>query len=208
MFKKRRKIEDENNWEDDISSDWDDYEDDLGLDLEGHRGRASLPQGFAVLLGVGAVTLVLLLGGGLAYQMWWWTTPAYAAEEWFEAMWGMDGEAVLDRTCDQERWLSDTINTGSIILGLLEYIDITKIPILEDYLIPGIDISAIRNSLNIDISEMKMNQLTGDENTAVVNANGQVRLRILSGSFAYRIDETWLMVWEDDQWKWCGIHQP
>lgn len=162
------------------------------------------PRSFLMIVAV--IVLVAVIGGIIFMGMRYWqsTKPIYAAEEWFDAMWAMDSETVLDRTCDDEIWVSNTIASGASIGGMLEYLNITQIPGLEDVLIPGVDLEGIADEFEIDRSRIVVEEVVSDEQTAVVTAQGQLRLRVFKGWYPYHLDETWQVLQEDGRWKWCG----
>ncbi|MCL4266927.1 MAG: hypothetical protein KJ069_27355 [Anaerolineae bacterium] len=182
--------------------EFDDYSFDDDLEKLGKRGSlpASLKAVIVVLVAVG----VLLTLGFLGYQLWRANTPVYAAEDWFNGMWDVDSERVLDRTCDREIWVSNAVASGASISGLVEYLDITQIPGLDEVLIPGVDLDGLKDQFEIDRSRIEFAEVMNDGVTAVVTAQGQLRFRVLQGWYPYRMDETWLIVQEDARWKWCG----
>lgn len=193
MFGRRRK-----------EFEYEEYDDDWGDDDLKLGGSASLPGGFTAVLVIVLIILVISALGFGGMQLWRVGKPVYAAEQWFDAMWAMDSETVLDRTCDQEIWVSNTLASGASVAGLTEYLDITQIPGLDEFLIPGIDLDGLKDEFEIDRSRIEFAEISGGEETAVVTAKGQIRFRILKGWYPYRLDETWLMVKEDGRWKWCG----
>ncbi len=190
----RRKKEFEYEAYDDV---WDDDDFKSG-------GGVSLPGGFTAVLAIIIAMLVIFALGWGGMQLWRAGTPAYAAEKWFDAMWSMDSETVLDRTCDQEIWVSNALASGASVAGLAEYLDITQIPGLDEFLIPGLDMDSLKDEFEIDRSRIEFAEVSASEETAVVAAKGQIRFRIFKGWYPYRLDETWLMVKEDGRWKWCG----
>ncbi len=196
MFRRSKKT---NEYDDDLYLDEFDYSDDDTL-----SSGASLPGRFMVVLITIVVIVAISALGFLGLRFWQSTTPVYAAEDWFDAMWAMDSETVLDRTCDDEIWVSNAIASGASIGGMVEYLDITQIPDLEKYLIPGVDLESIKNEFEIDRSRIVFEEVISDEQTAVVTAKGQLRIRVFKGWYPYRLDETWQIMQEDGRWKWCG----
>ncbi len=182
--------------------EFDDYSFDDDLEKLGKRG--SLPASLKAVIVVLVAAGVLLTLGFLGYQLWRSNTPVYAAEDWFSAMWAIDSERVLDRTCDQEIWVSNAVAGGASITGLVEYLDITQIPGLDEVLIPGVDLDGLKNQFEIDRSRIEFAEVMNDGVTAVVTAKGQLRFRVFQGWYPFRMDETWLIVQEDARWKWCG----
>ena len=197
MFKRRNTEEDEFAFES-FADDWDDE----------LNPKAALPKGFLVALAVLIVVLLLSAATWGGVQMWHSSTPVYAAEEWVEAMWTLDSETVLERTCDQEVWVSNAIASGSSITGLLTYLDITQIPGLDEVVVPNVDLERLKREFEIDRSRIEFAEMTNDGETAVVTVQGQLRFRVFAGWYPYRLNETWLMVQEDNRWKWCGQHLP
>ena len=153
---------------------------------------------FLIVVGVMAAI------GFFGYQFWQFSTPVYAAEDWFDAMWMMDSEQVLERTCDQEIWVSNSVASGASITGLISYLDITRIPGLDELMVPGVDLDGLKDEFEIDRSRIEFAEVMNDGQTAVVTAQGQLRFRVFQGWYPYRVNETWLVVQEDDRWKWCG----
>jgi hypothetical protein len=182
--------------------EFDDYSFDDDLEKLGKRG--SLPASLKAVIVVLVVAGVLLALGLLGYQFWQSSTPVYAAEDWFNGMWDVDSERVLDRTCDQEIWVSNALASGASLSGLVDYLDITQIPGLDEVLIPGVDLDGLKDQFEIDRSRIEFEEVMNDGQTAVVTAKGQLRLRVFQGWYPYRLDETWLIVQEDGRWKWCG----
>lgn len=193
MFKRRSKQSDD---------EFDDYAFDGDLEQSGRRG--ALPGGLVALLVILIVLGVLAALGFLGYQFWRATTPVYAAEDWFDAMWAMDSEKVLDRTCDQEIWVSNAVASGSSITGLIDYLNITQIPGLDEVAVPGVDLDGLKDEFEIDRSRIEFAEVMNDGETAVVTVQGQLRFRVFKGWYPYRLNETWSIVQEDERWKWCG----
>ncbi|HRQ41831.1 MAG TPA: hypothetical protein PLD25_28240 [Chloroflexota bacterium] len=193
MFKRRSKQSED---------EFDDYLFDDNLETFGKRG--SLPASLKAVIIVLVIGGVLLALGLLGYQFWRSGTPVYAAEDWFDAMWAIDSERVLDRTCDQEIWVSNAVASGASLSGLVEYLDVTQIPGLDELLVPGVDLDGLKEAFEIDRSRIEFAEVMNDGATAVVTARGQLRLRVFQGWYPYRLDETWLIVQEDERWKWCG----
>ena len=139
MFKRRKQSDDEFEFES-YSDEWD------------SRGnKFALPGGFAVFLIVLVLVLVIALGGWL---LWRNRSPVFATEDWFEAMWSMDSETVLDRTCDEEIWVSNAVASGASITGLISYLDITQIPGLDEVVVPGIDLDGLKDEFEVDRSRI------------------------------------------------------
>lgn len=189
MFKRRKQSEDEFEFES-FSDEWDST-----------GSKFALPGGFAVFLIGLALVLVIALGGWL---LWRNRSPVFATEDWFEAMWSMDSETVLDRTCDEEIWVSNAVASGASITGLIGYLDITQIPGLDEVVVPGIDLDGLKDEFEVDRSRIEFAEVMNDGTTAVVTVQGQLRFRVFEGWYPYRLNESWLLVQEDDRWKWCG----
>lgn len=147
------------------------------------------------LLLVGGVATLLTTGNGLRLLR---ESPKTTAKTWFEAMWALEGEAVLDRTCDQEIWVSNAVNGGTSIAALLSYLGV---PAAEGI---DIDLTELSEQLQVDISRLTYEEEDTGDIYAVVAVTGQMRFEVFGGVFPYRLNETWQMVWEDDRWKWCG----
>lgn len=191
MFRRRKQSEDE----------FDNYAFDDALE---QTERSGLPRSLIALLAI-LIGIAGLAGlGFLGYQVWQSSTPVYAAEDWFNAMWTMDSEMVLDRTCDQEIWVSNAVASGASITGLIDYLDITEIPGLDEVVIPGVDLDGLKEQFEIDRSRIEFAEVIHDGETAVVTVQGQLRFRVFKGWYPYRLNETWVIVQEDERWKWCG----
>jgi len=193
MFGKRKQSEDEDVW------DGDSFDED---EMSNHG--SAFPKGLLiVLVFLVVIAIIAGLGFGVA-QMLDRRTPAYAAEAWVEAMWAVDSETVLDRTCDREIWVSDVVASGASISGLMGHLDITQIPGLDNVVIPGVDLDGLKDEFEIDRSRIEFEEVMNDGQMAVVTAQGQLRFRVFDGWYPYRLNETWLVIMEDDRWKWCG----
>ena len=192
MFRRRNQSEEELTFES-LPDDWDNMD-----------SKFAVPGGFAAMLSV-LVVIALIVAATLGgVHLWRSRTPVYAAEEWVEAMWTMDSETVLDRTCDQEIWASNAVASGASIKGLIGYLDITQIPGLDELLVSGVDLTELKNEFEIDRSRIVFEEVMNDEVNSVVTVQGQLRFRVFEGWYPYRLNETWQMVQEDGRWKWCG----
>lgn len=195
MFGRRKQSEDEEEW--DVDS-FDENEDGMG------SSGLALPKGLLIVL-VFMVVIAIIAGLGFgATQLLNRRAPAYATEEWVEAMWNTDSETVLDRTCDQQIWVSNVLASGTSISGLMGYLDITQIPGLDQVVIPGVDLNGLKDEFEIDRSRIEFEEVMNDGQTAVVTAQGQLRFRVFDGWYPYRLNETWRVIVEDGRWKWCG----
>ena len=112
-------------------------------------------------------------------------SPEAAAKDWMQAFADLDGNKIAARTCAEQQenlqeagmWISAFTIFGQMTIG---------------------------QESQIDISDLKYATISSTDDTAQVRVTGQVRAAILALSQAQDIDETWRMVREDGEWKWCG----
>lgn len=173
-------------------------------ELDSMGSMSALPSGFVLFLMMLIIIALIVAGSFGGWQLWQSRTPVYAAEDWFNAMWDVDSETVLDRTCDEEIWVSNAVASGASITGLIDFLDITQIPGLDEVIIPGVDLEGVKEQFEIDRSRIEFAEVMNDGATAVVAAQGQLRFRVFKGWYPYRLNEMWLLVQEDERWKWCG----
>jgi hypothetical protein len=186
----------------DKQNEWNDVWED---ELDDFNGQGfSLPGGFVAAIVVIVVVLSLVTVGFFGYRWWRQSQPDYAAEEWFNALWEGEGETVLDRTCDREAWLSNAVNSGSMLTAMGEYFSLIDPSLVEEFLPVEVDLDSLQDEVELDRSQIEIEEVENNGQTAIVTAQGQLRIRVFQGWFPYRLDETWLMVREDDRWKWCG----
>lgn len=188
-FKGKRRTDGEYNWSDEPGYD----------DWETPSRNSRHP---TILLAL----ILLLLATAVAAGAFWLVqrrTPTYAAEKWFDAMFAANGYRVMELTCDEEIWVSNVVNGGSVVQGFLEFLGITSIPGL-DILGVAPDLQDLSKEIEVDRSQVEFTEVQQSNDSAVVAVNGRLRIRAFGGWFPYRLDEEWLMVREDGQWRWCG----
>lgn len=112
--------------------------------------------------------------------------PEEAAKEWADAMVNLDGNKMLERTCAAQREAVQMAGSWNSALVMLPQLF-------------GLDVKT-----QADVSDLKFTATNVKEDTAHVQVTGEIRVAVLAVAQTYPIDETWLMVKEDDKWKWCG----
>jgi len=188
MFKRRRQTEEEDIW-----SDWSD---------DGDENTSVRSKKWPVLFTAAAVLLLLMAGSG-AFWVKQRSAPTYAAEKWLDAMWTADGYEVMELTCDEQVWVSNLVNSGSVIQGLVKFLGITSIPALDELGL-DVDILGLGDQFEVERSQIKFTEVRQGADSALVTATGRLRIRVFGGWFPYRLNEQWVMVREDDRWRWCG----
>ncbi|MEA3441233.1 MAG: hypothetical protein U9R58_13230 [Chloroflexota bacterium] len=116
--------------------------------------------------------------------------PASAARDWLIAANGIYTQKAVALTCsDKEEELRSNRETGAaryiIISKKLRHVDV---------------------DINFDASGVEFNVVSLEPDEAVVEAKGEVRVMVGEGSYLppFELDERWLMVLEEGEWKWCG----
>ena len=115
-------------------------------------------------------------------------SPERAAKEWFDAMLNLDGNKILDRTCLEQRVVVQEAGLWNSAFALLPQLF-------------GLDIKS-----QGDVSGLKFSQtsINTEGTVATVRVYGEIRVAVLAFAQAYPVDEIWLMVKEDGEWRWCG----
>jgi hypothetical protein len=119
--------------------------------------------------------------------------PASAAREWLIAANGIYTQKAVALTCSEKvEELHSNRETGSA-----GYIILSK-KLLYQSQQYDVDIE-------FDASGVELNVVSLEPEEAVVEAKGEVRVRFGEGSLPpVDLDERWLMILEEDEWKWCG----
>lgn len=194
---------DENVWEEE--NFWDD---EAEYGVGGARRRSRKPWWGILLI----VLIIAFLGWGILSYMQR-QTPIYAAQTWFEAAMSFDSTTVLDHTCIEQIGYANAIGLGASLTGVLELL---KMDIVNDALDSfglgwlDLDLTSVLDQVRIDGSHLKYDEVLLNEETAVVTVTGHVRVGVGRGEYGIPIDEqwqNWLVVREDDQWKWCGLYE-
>jgi hypothetical protein len=113
--------------------------------------------------------------------------PEKAAKDWFTASNELDGNKMLDLTC---RAMREDIQMAGMISSAI-------------YMLPqllGLNLPEGK----VDVSDLTFSKIRGDDTYAHVRVTGEIRIAVLAFPMAYDINETWLMVFENGKWKWCG----
>jgi len=122
--------------------------------------------------------------------------PAIAASDWLKAANGAYTQIAVARTCG-EKVEELKANRES---GLAGYIVISK----------KLRSTAAQNEVDValDLSDVAFSVVTLEQEEAIVEAKGKAFIVVGEGSPSpVALDERWLMVLEDDEWKWCGISE-
>jgi hypothetical protein len=107
-----------------------------------------------------------------------------------EAVSNQEGTEVLKMTCEAQKEAVQTSGLWAAALGLL----------LQN---EGID----PQKATADLSDLTFETLNSEETSASVRVSGTLYVGYLEAALSYDIDETWSMVKEEGQWKWCGSSQ-
>ena len=156
------------------------------------------------------VAILLLVGTAVGVSVLFMqqrNSPTYAVQTWFDAMWDIDSETVLDRTCDEQIWVSNAVSSGFSIGGIIKFLGIEALPGLTEILgevVLDVDFEKLGDQFEINRSRLEYEEEMLDGETAVVTVTGQLRFQVFGGWYPYRMNEHWLVVREDDRWKWCG----
>lgn len=113
-------------------------------------------------------------------------TPERSAKKWFDATMNLDGNTVLELTCDAEKENVQMAGLWTSAFALLP------------------QLFGLNMESQGDVSDIKFTTVSNDGNTAYVRVHGVVRAAVLAFAQEYPVDETWRMVYENDKWKWCG----
>jgi hypothetical protein len=116
--------------------------------------------------------------------------PAAAAQRWLEAVADREGTAVLKLTCQAQQESVQNAGFWTAALGLLLQTE-------------GVD----PQEATIDPSELTFETVVQEEDRASVQVSGTMYVGYREAALSYAVDETWTMVQEEGQWKWCGGHQ-
>jgi len=116
-------------------------------------------------------------------------SPEKGAKEWFNAMLNYDGNKILDRTCLAQRTAVQEAGLWNSAFALLPQLF-------------GLDLRSQGDVSGIKFSRTSIN---ADETIANVRVHGEIRIAVLAIAQAIPFDETWLMIKEDDVWRWCGV---
>ena len=122
--------------------------------------------------------------------------PVIAARDWLKAANGAYTQIAVARTCG-EKAEELKANRES---GLAGYIVISK----------KLRSTAAQNEVGValDVSDVAFSVLSLEQEEAVVEAKGKAFIIVGEGSPSpVALDERWLMVLEDGEWKWCGISE-
>lgn len=177
---------------------------DNGWDDEWDEPRHRRPPWVLLFL----VGIVVLAGLGFAgYEVYRRQRPTYAVQTWINAVWDIKSETVLARTCDDQAEFSNAIASVASLRGLIDYLDIAVLAGIQGALAElslDIAVDQLGDQFEVDWSNIAYVEELIDEETAVVIVTGQVKIRIFDGWYPYRLNERWLVIREDDRWKWCG----
>ena len=118
--------------------------------------------------------------------------PAAAARDWLKAANGIYTQVVVGLTCsDKVDELKASRETGA------------------DYIVVSKDLRSFSSQNDVDIafdaSGVEFNVLSIEAEEAIVEVKGDATVTVGEGSPSpVALDERWLMVVEEGEWKWCG----
>lgn len=115
-------------------------------------------------------------------------SPSRAAKDWFDAMLNLDGNRILERTCLEYRPAIQEWGLWNSAISLLPQVFF------------GIDMKS-----NGDVSDLEFTTINMQDNNASVYVSGEIRVAVLAFAQSYSVDETWIMVREENKWRWCGL---
>jgi hypothetical protein len=115
--------------------------------------------------------------------------PASAARDWLIAANGIYTQKAVALTCsDKEEELLSNRETGAA-----RYIIISK------------NSRSVIKDFKFDASGVEFNIVSLEPDEAVVEAKGEVLITAGEGNPSpIELDERWLMILEEGEWKWCG----
>ena len=122
--------------------------------------------------------------------------PVIAARDWLKAANGAYTQIAVARTCGEK---VEELKTNRES-GLAGYIVISK----------KLRSTASQNEVDVtlDVSDVAFSVVSQEAEEAIVEASGKAFIIVGEGSPSpVALDERWLMVLEDDEWKWCGISE-
>lgn len=113
--------------------------------------------------------------------------PAQAAEKWYIAVNKLEALEADDLTCRPQReQFRGEMAAGSALA-------------LFGQLLLGGDLG-----IEPDVSEMEFVTVEQDNRRAIVHVSGEMRGAVGARVQSEQVDERWLMVYEDEGWRWCG----
>ena len=115
-------------------------------------------------------------------------SPEKAATEAMQALVSMDGLKLDERTAQAEKEQQQK-------RGLL----ITVLMVLGSA-VPGVD----SEDLKLSMTDLKVSTLETQDDTAQVRVTAKVRVAVKLVVKSVEIDQTWRMVREDGEWRYCG----
>jgi len=115
-------------------------------------------------------------------------TPEGAAKQWLDAMLNLDGNKILDLTCIAQRQNVQQQGLYNSTIALLP------------------QMFGFNMTTKGDVTGLKFTQtsINADQTRAFIHVTGEVRVAVLAFAQAYNVDETWVVVKEDNTWRWCG----
>lgn len=113
--------------------------------------------------------------------------PEDGAREWIDAIVNQDGNRMLKYTCLTQR---ESVQQSSMWFSA--------------FTVLGQLFTNRSVQIEGDVSDLKFETIRQSKDQAEVRVYGELRVAVLGSAQAQQVDETWLMVWENDTWRWCG----
>ena len=135
---------------------------------------------FVLILIIGGV----LMGCGTDRQE---PGPEDGAKEWIDAIVNQDGNRILKYTCKEHR--DDVKEAGMWISA---------------FAVLGQLLTNRSVQIEGDISDLKLETVSESDDQAEIRVYGELRVAVLANASAYDVDERWIMIKEDDTWRWCN----
>jgi hypothetical protein len=117
--------------------------------------------------------------------------PAYAARTWLAAFLSSDGAALGRYTCRaRAEEVSDTAAINGVLMG--------GVSVLLGLTAPG-------QTFSIDISHVTFTVTEQNAARALVHSQGEAQIAVGGQFQTGSADGDFLMIYEDERWKWCGF---
>ncbi|HUN22581.1 MAG TPA: hypothetical protein PK299_05530 [Anaerolineales bacterium] len=114
--------------------------------------------------------------------------PSGIAKQWMTATLTADGATTLKLTCESMR---ETVQMQGLLSASFSMLFQTQGMNSQD--------------AKTDLSDIKFDTVERKGDNAVVNVSGEVIVSFLGAAMPQEINESWVMVREDGDWKWCGV---
>jgi hypothetical protein len=111
--------------------------------------------------------------------------PAQGAKAWIDGAVNLDGNQTLKYTC-----LAQRESLKNATLWTSAFSSIGKLFTSQE--------------MKGDTSDLKFETISQNGDRAEVRVRGELRVALAGLADAQQLDEDWLMVFENDTWRWCG----